>query len=410
MKKFINFVEGIKYWSIVLLPFALMISTGIMNTCIGLVIGSVILSKILKKEWCFVKSTAFVPFLLFILVALISFYNSLDYRSSIKGIEKLLKYGLLFWACVEGVKNIKHLKMIIASIAIFVALIGLDGIWQSIFGWDFIHGRTLLSCAINLPRVRASFATPNAMGIYLAVLTPLLFGLAFFYLKGWKKYLIALVTALGAVGILMTFSAGAVIGFFSSILFMAVVRKNKLILGLLLVVLLIAPFVIPRNLKDWAKKVDYNPVVFICGQERITLYATAINMIKQHPVIGVGVNTFSRNYGKYKLAEMEKYAPTQDRMYAHNNFLHMGGEVGLLGLGIFLWFLVMLFRSGWQVYKKSESYFLKITALSLLACVIAFLINGLTETSLYNQIGVVFWFVVGLLLCLNKFLENKELA
>lgn len=410
MQKFIKAIERINYWAIIFLPFALAISTGLMNTFIGLFIGSAILKKILKKEWYFIKTPVNLPFLFFILVALISFYNTIDYRSSFKGIEKLLKYGLLFLACADQIKDIRHLKRIITSIVFFVGLIGLDGVWQFIFKNDFIHGHALLSCLIHLPRVTASFSAPNGMGIYLAILTPLLFGLAFFYLKGWKRYLVAAAAVLGGVGIFLTFSAGAAIGFFVAVLFIAVVRKHKVILASILVILLIAPFILPKNLKDWARKVNYNPITFVCGTERITLYATATNMIRQHPVIGVGVNTFSKNYGRYKLADMEKYAATQDGMYAHNNFLHMGAEVGLLGLGIFLWFLVMLFRNGWQIYKKTESGFLQITALSLIAGVIAFLINGLTETSLYNQIGAVFWFIVGLLLCLNNFSENKELS
>ena len=406
----LNIVEFVNYWSIILLPFAVAISTGFLNTFTGLIIGSAILKKILKKEWCFIKTPATLPFLLFILIALLSFYNSVDYRASFKGIEKLLKYGLLFLVCAEEIKNIKHLKRIVASIAFFVALIGFDGIWQSIFGRDFIHGHPMVSCLINLPRVSASFSAPNGMGIYLASLTPLLLGLGFFYLKGQKRYLIFAAAILGVAGILMTFSAGAVIGFSAAVLFMAIVRKHKVILGMILVVLLITPFILPKNLKDWAKQVNYNPIVFLCSRDRITLYATAANMIKQHPLIGVGVNTFSQNYGRYKLVEMEKYAPTPDKMYAHNNFLHMGAEMGLLGLGVFIWFLAMLFRNAWQMYKKFEFGFLKITALSLIAGVVAFLINGLTETSLYNQIGIDFWFVVGLLLCLNNFSKQKELS
>lgn len=408
MQKFMKVIEKINYWAFIFLPFAMVISTGMLNAFIGLAGGSFILKKIIKKEWDFVKTPVNLPFLFFILIALISFYNSVDYRSSIKGIEKLLKYGLLFLACVDGVKEIKHLKRIIAGIAFSVGLIGLDGIWQAIFKYDFIHRRALLSCSIHLPRVTASFSAPNGMGIYLAVLTPLLFGLAFFYLKGWKKYLVAATAVLGGVGIVLTFSGGAAIGFFAAVIFLAIARRNKVMLSLILVVLLAAPFIIPKNLKDWARKVNYNPIVFICSPERLTLYATAANMISQHPLIGVGVNTFSKNYGRYKLVEMEKYAPTSDTMYAHNNFLHMGAEVGLLGLGIFIWFLVMLLGSGWQLYRRFESQFLKITALSLMACVIAFLINGLTETSLYNQIGVAFWFMVGLLLCLNNFSKDKE--
>jgi O-antigen ligase len=406
----LNIVEFVIYWSIILFPFAMVISTGLLNTFIGLIVGFSIFKKILKKECFFIKTPVSLPFLFFLLIALISFYNSIDYRISFKGIEKLLKYGLLFLVCAQEIKEVKHLKRIIASIAFFVVLIGFDGIWQSIFGHDFIHGYPMVSCLIKLSRVTACFSAPNGMGIYLACLTPLLLGLGFFYLKGQKRYLVLAAALLGVTGIVLTFSAGAVIGFSCAVLFMAIVRKHKTILGMILVVLLITPFILPKNLKDWAKEVHYNPIIFVCGPGRITLYANSANMIKQHPLIGVGINTFSQNYDRYKLAEMEKYAPTSTRMYAHNNFLHMGAEIGLFGLGIFIWFLVMLFSSAWQIYKKSESGFLKITALSLLASVVAFLINGLTETSLYNQIGIVFWFVVALLLCLNNFSKQKELS
>ncbi|MCK9433023.1 MAG: O-antigen ligase family protein [Candidatus Omnitrophica bacterium] len=409
MKKAIEFIGALNYWSVIILPFAMLISTGLMNTFIVLVIVSFLLSKILKKEPP-AAGGAILLFLLFIIAALASFHNSVDYRASIKGIEKLLKYGFLLWACSGSIRDEKHLKRVAVSIAFSVCLVGLDGFWQLVSGSDFIRGNALRSCSIHLLRATASFSSPNSMGIYLAVLTPFLCGLGFFFLKGWKKLFMIIAAACGAAGILMTFSGGAAIGFFTAVLFLALVRRHKVILICILAILLATPFIIPRNLKDWARQVNYNPVVFVCSPQRITLYATAWNMIRHHPVTGVGINTFSKNYSNYKLAEMEKYAATPDGMYGHNNFLHLTAETGFLGLGIFLGFLFMLFRGAWRRYLALEDDFLKISALSLIACVIAFLVNGLTETSLFNQIGASFWFVAGLLLSLNNFSVKKEIA
>ncbi len=407
MQRLVKIISKISYWAIVLLPLAMVISTGMMNTFIGLVVISWLLKKLLEGKWDFVKTPVALPFLFFILMALVSFCNSIDYRASIKGMEKLFKYGLLFLACAQEIREVKHLKRIIVSVALVIILVSLDGLWQLILGADFIHGRALLSCGIDLPRVTASFSSPNAMGIYLACFTPLLFGLAFFHLKGRLRIFIGLASVLGMTGIFLTFSGGAAIGLIGGILFLAIVRRHKVVLVMILALFLAGPFILPENLKDWARKVNYNPLEFVCGPGRVTIYANSMNMIRQHPVIGFGVNTFSKNYAKYKLAEMEKYAATSDTMYAHNNFLHMAGEVGLVGLGIFIWFLVALFKNGWQVYRRSGDDFLKITALSLIACIIAFLINGLTETSLYNQIGICFWFITGLLLCLNKISQSE---
>jgi len=85
----------------------------------------------------------------------------------------------------------------------------------------------------------------------------------------------------------------------------------------------------------------------------------------------------------------------------------MGGEIGLLGLSSFLWFLFLIFKFSRRIYLRVKDNFLKVSSLSLNACVIAFLINGLTETSLYNaKVAVMFWFLAGLTLSIGKIKEE----
>jgi O-antigen ligase len=143
------------------------------------------------------------------------------------------------------------------------------------------------------------------------------------------------------------------------------------------------------------------------NDDRISVFKNAVNMIKHHPVVGVGVNTFSKNYLTYKLPEPD-WAKTSDSMYAHNHFLQMAGETGLLGLGIFFLFLFVLFRDNLRTYRLVDDEFLKVVTVSLAACFIAFLVNGLTETSLYYaRVAMIFWYLVGVSLSLRKFVAAK---
>jgi O-antigen ligase len=184
---------------------------------------------------------------------------------------------------------------------------------------------------------------------------------------------------------------------------MSIVRKSKVIIGALLILLILSPFIAPQKIKDWAKSVNYNPVVFLLNADRISIYRNSVNMIKQHPVIGVGVNTFCRNYLTYKLPEPEG-AKSADHVYSHNNFLQMAGELGLFGLVAFLWFLFRLFKQAAKSYRGLDDRFLKIMCLAAIASVLSFLINGLTETSLYySRVAMVFWFLTGLSLSFAKF-------
>lgn len=139
------------------------------------------------------------------------------------------------------------------------------------------------------------------------------------------------------------------------------------------------------------------------------MYMNTVNMVKHHPLIGVGVNTYSKNYAKYKTEKAEKYYPTLDGSYAQSNYFQMAGELGLLGFGVFLWFLLLLFRELIRCYKSAGGNYLKIVSLSLIASFSAFLINGLTESSLYySRVAVMFWYFVGLALSLSKLIHERD--
>jgi putative inorganic carbon (HCO3(-)) transporter len=102
------------------------------------------------------------------------------------------------------------------------------------------------------------------------------------------------------------------------------------------------------------------------------------------------------NYGKYKNKPEYRGIVTANALYAHNNFLHMAAEIGLLGLGIFFWFLYGLFKQATGNYQNQKEGFMKVATLSAIVCLIAFLVNGFTESSLYSsRVAILFWYLAG---------------
>jgi putative inorganic carbon (hco3(-)) transporter len=401
-------IELILYWSVVIFPFSVAISTGLSNTFLGFIVFAYFAKKIIKRERPFAANPLALPFLLFLAVAFISMKNTVSLGESFHGITKLLKSGLLFFVCAEAVRDTRQLRRIIVSLACGVLITSIDGLWQLKFGWDFVRGQQVQSSLIALARPTGPFPNPNVMGIYLGLIAPLFAGLAMYYYKGRERVYSGIVAFLAAAGIYITFSRGSGLGLFFSVLFLALIRRHKAVLTVLVAALLIFPLVMPKNIKQWAKMSDYNPLVFLLNQDRISMYMNASNMIAHHPFIGVGVNTYSKNYGKYKTEQAEAYAHTLDTAYAQSNYFQMAGETGLIGLGIFFWFLWVLFRRLWRDYKKSPDEYLKIVSLSLIACFLAFLINGLTESSLYySRVAVMFWFFAGLAIASGR-LENAK--
>lgn len=409
MKRIVKYLDNIIYWSIVFIPFSIAVAPALTYCGMGFLFFAFLVKKLIKKEKLFSFTSVGLPYLCLIAVSIASFLNSIDMRSSFQGIAKLLQNALLFLICAEEIKDKRHISRIFCSLILGTGLASIDALWQVGFGRDFIRGRGPI-LNLGLKRATAAFPNANVLGVYLSAAAPLVIGMGLYYFKKVKKIIIILSGFLVSVGILLTFSRGTALALYISILFLGIARKDKLIAAFLIIILLIFPFIAPSSVKDWAKEVNYNPAVFMLNADRISIYRNTLNMIKHHPLIGVGINTFSTNYLKYKLPEPDN-ARTADHMYAHNNFLQMAGETGLLGLAAFLWLLFRIFKKSASIYKGLTDEYLKVVSLSLIACFIAFLVNGLTETSLYySRVAMIFWYLVGLSLALGKFINADNTA
>ena len=387
----------------VLLPFSIAIAPAPMNVFIGFLIAAFLAKKLLRRERLFSKGPVNLPLLALFIIICLSAINSVSLKDTVKGgIFRWLQYIIIFYIYAQELKDKKHLRKVVFSMCLGAALASFNGIFQVLTGRDFIRGyQPILN--IGLLRAKASFKDANILGIYLSALAPLIIGLTLYYYRGIKKSAAAFISLLALIGIFITYSRPTLLAMYIVFLFFALVRKNRWLIVLLIAFAVSAPFILPKSVKEWARQVEYNPLRFMCNDDRIAVYLHSLNMIKAHPVIGVGANTFMKSYKKYKTYPEYQGIVTLDEMKAHNNFLHMAGEIGLAGFLAFCWFLWMLFRDTGRVYGRTKDDYFRIVSLSLTACLIAFLVNGLTESSLYySAVAVVFWFIAGLSLGVKR--------
>ena len=409
MGKVIQVTDFLIYWLAILLPFSMAIAPAPMNVFMGLLLASFLLNKIAKKQWRLFSTGINLPLLVFFLVTCLSLVNSISLKDSMRGgVLRLLQYIFILFALAEGVRDLKHMRRILFAVSCGLALSSIDAIWQVFSGHDFIRG---YGPVINLGLVRAtaSFKDSNTFGIYLSALAGLPLAMAIFCKNGPRRIFYILLSGLAIVGIALTYSRPTLLALYVILWFFAVIGKKRGLLFVLIVFTLSSWFLLPRAVKDWAKEVNYNPVRFMCNDDRIAIYRNSLNMIRHHPVIGVGANTFMRNYQTYKESPEYMNIVTLDYMYAHNNFLHMAGEIGLAGLAVFIWLIYAYFVSAWKTYKSINDGSLKIFSLALIACLAAFLINGLTESSLYSsRVALIFWYLAGFSLGLKRLVDERS--
>jgi O-antigen ligase len=109
---------------------------------------------------------------------------------------------------------------------------------------------------------------------------------------------------------------------------------------------------------------------------RTTIWEGTLNMVRAHPILGVGLGAFVTIYPTYETIPMLVRVN-----YAHNDYLQILAEGGIAGGLIAMWFLaVVLSRAYRAIFARNSLH----TAMSLAASagIIAVLIQSVTDTDL----------------------------
>lgn len=133
--------------------------------------------------------------------------------------------------------------------------------------------------------------------------------------------------------------------------------------------------------------------------ERIRIWESASNMVKDHPVLGIGVGRFTDRYQKDYILPTAK---GKSLRHAHNFYIEILAENGIIGL---ISALAMYFYSA---YFGISRFFIEKNAwyLCIFCVTFSFLLQGITEWA--SSVFKYFWFVLGLCYLLAKKNNNKQ--
>ncbi len=252
MPRIIKYLNNIIYWSIILIPFFMSIAPAPVSIFEGFLIISFLAKKALKKEPIFTKTAINIPLFFLFLITCLSVLNTINYSDSLRGgIFKLIRYILIFFIVVSELKDEKQIGRIVFSAAAGLILASFDGMWQIFTGKDFIRGYAPV-INIGLVRATAAFKDSNTLGIYLSAIAPLIFGLSIYHFKKQKKALMWGLSLIALAGILLTYSRPTLLAIYIALLFLGIVKKDKAIIALFIILTLISPFILPKSVKNWA--------------------------------------------------------------------------------------------------------------------------------------------------------------
>jgi len=404
-------VDRVMMFSLCAVLFTLPFSKSMVEGFFVIALGAWLVKRTLKcargirpfKAFSPVKTKLNMPIAGLLLIGFLSTLTSVSFRLSIAGFMfKLFEWIMIYFMVVESISSRKRLNSVVIVLLSSMALITVDGIFQFITSVDFIRQYSGVEHGI-----RGSFDNKNDFAGWLVVMIPLPLSLAYFWNNDWldlsgrfgwvKRFLrpcLWTLTALLVVCISLTYSRGAWIAVVLSILFIGLCRSRKL-LAIMLVVLLLLPFVAPKSVKERMGLIMEHGSTTISTRGR--LWAEALSVVKDYPVLGCGLNTYAIVGPEYKTNEEEP------DFYPHNSYLHMAAETGLLGLGMFIWLIFMLFRVSLVNLRKIKAGIYGAFLTGLLAGLFGFLLHSFVDTNIYSlQLGALMWFVMGLIVAVQK--------
>jgi len=99
---------------------------------------------------------------------------------------------------------------------------------------------------------------------------------------------------------------------------------------------------------------------------RMAHWQAALGMLAASPITGVGIGNYGAAYPAYALPGWE-----DPLGHAHNYYLNIAAETGLVGLGAYLALLATAFGLCWWARRRSESSFARALAMGTLGALVA---------------------------------------
>jgi O-antigen ligase len=133
---------------------------------------------------------------------------------------------------------------------------------------------------------------------------------------------------------------------------------------------------------------------------RTHFWSVTLDVIRHHPLIGAGLGAYSLAYTHYD---------TSNGLYrveqAHNDYLQVLADAGIIGAALGLFFLAALFQMGFA-RRESEDEFRRGVAIGALTGCFAVLIHSLFDFTLHTTSNALLFLMMAALATLNGRVEN----
>ncbi len=345
----------------------------------------------------------FVSLSVFVFFSVLSAFVSHYPMQSIHGVGKLLREILLCVMIADTFQSKDKIRRLISIGTVASLVVFLDAIYQFGMGKDLLRGQAFYYVDV-LPRLLGPFKDHTIFASYLIAWVSIYLALicCLAELKPKEKTLLALLAILSAFCLFHTQARGAWLSFALAFLFFAVIQKQKILLAALGIAIVVGLVILPKNMivHPDAERKEQSLI------ERSVLWDRAINVIKARPWLGTGINTYVRSYQQFDTTKSWRV----QNYYAHNSYLQLAADRGLIALSSLLAFIGTFFWRSFSIVRGRFDLDMKALLKGLMTALVGLLALGLVDTVFEPlQTGMLIWLLFGMgLAAIHIATDRKE--
>jgi tetratricopeptide (TPR) repeat protein len=322
-----------------------------------------LISQYKEGEFRVVKTNLYLPIFGFIVWSFITLFWVEDgYLASIM-LSQFISYAFIFFVVINIIKKTEVIKILNVLIAL-MSIVSIIGLAQYYF--SDIHSVKYLFAQTAGPG--STFANKNMASHFIVMTLPLAFVLLLSARDKFNIVIYSIASSIGSWFLIYTFARQAYVAMSVELFILLLVivldywkNKNNSLLkttvlkrskGIALItILLLLSLAANFTDKGWGSELNSNlktdkilSIVDTKNNPRFPAWRNTIEMIKEHPITGVGVGQWGETYPLYYDRVMNDVIfneKTQLRRL-HNDYLEMFANFGLIGYLFLLWLLYLI--------------------------------------------------------------------
>jgi O-antigen ligase len=276
------------------------------------------------------------------------------------------KDALITVVIVMLIRDMKQFRRAVWAIAIGGLFLGSISVVQYASGnyannyWGFGQSTEagIIDGEVEGVRISGPIADPNGYAQFMLAVIPIAFALA----VNEKRLLlrgIALASMITSVlTVVFTFSRGGFVGLAVVVLVLMILNppRPSVIIAMIMAFIVVIQFLPPTYTERVATMTSFIPGFNNSSESvleegsfrgRMSHLFVGINMFADHPILGVGTNHFVYYYQDYSRV-LGINTATREGRAAHNRWLEVAAEMGVIGLAVFLTIVWVILRNTWQ--------------------------------------------------------------